>query len=73
MFIDRSLYAVSKAIEDGYNVKGYYYWSMMDNFEWNYGYAKKFGLYKVDYKTEKRTLREGAKKYIEIIDQSRKK
>jgi len=67
MFIDRSLYAVSKAIEDGYNVKGYYYWSLMDNFEWNYGYSKRFGLYKVDFKTKKRTLREGAKKYIEII------
>jgi beta-glucosidase len=69
-FIDRSLYAVSKAIEDGYDVRGYYYWSLMDNFEWNLGYGKRFGLYEVDFKTKKRTLREGAKEYIRIIDEN---
>ncbi len=71
LFIDRSLYAVSKAIEDGYDVRGYFYWSLMDNFEWNFGFDKRFGLYEVDFKTKKRTLRQGAKKYIEIIDKAK--
>ncbi|MDB5284323.1 MAG: glycosyl hydrolase family 1 [Bacteroidota bacterium] len=66
-FIQRSLFAVSEAIKDGYDVRGYYYWSLMDNFEWNLGYSKKFGLYDVDLKTQKRTLREGSKKYEEIV------
>ena len=66
-FIQRSLFAVSEAIKDGYDVRGYYYWSLMDNFEWNLGYSKKFGLYDVDLKTQKRTLREGGKKYGEIV------
>jgi len=70
-FIDQYLYAVSKAIEDGYNVKGYYYWSLTDNFEWNLGYGERFGLYHMDFTTQKRTLKEGAKKYIEIINQAK--
>ncbi len=72
-FIERSLYAVSKAIRDGYDVRGYFYWSLMDNFEWNLGYDKRFGLYEVDYKTMKRTLREGAKAYMWIIKRSGEK
>jgi len=71
-FIDKYLYAVSKAIEDGYDVRGYYYWSLMDNFEWNFGYGKRFGLYHVDYETQKRTMTQGAEKYREIIQESRK-
>ncbi len=66
-FIKQSLYAVSKAITDGFNVKGYFYWSLLDNFEWNLGYSRRFGLYKVDFKTQKRTLRKGAYAYINII------
>ena len=72
-FIDKYLYAVSKAIEDGYDVRGYYYWSLMDNFEWNLGYGERFGLYHVDFDTQKRTLKNGAKKYIEIIKESKEK
>ncbi len=67
MFIKRSLYALSRAINDGYHVRGYFYWSLLDNFEWNLGYSKRFGLYAVDYKTEKRTLRQGSKAYVETI------
>ena len=71
LYIDRYLYAVSKAIEDGYDVRGYYYWSLMDNFEWNLGYGERFGLYHVDFETQKRTLKQGSKTYIDIIKASK--
>ena len=54
--------------EDGFNITGYFYWSLMDNFEWAFGYDMKFGLFSVDYKTQERSLREGAKAFIEIVN-----
>ena len=61
LFIKRYLYALSKAIKDfGADVRGYFYWSLMDNFEWENGRTYKFGLYNVDFATQKRTLRPGA-------------
>ncbi len=66
-FIKKYLYAVSKAINEGYDVQGYHYWSLMDNFEWDLGYDMQFGLYHVDFKTQERTLREGAKEYQRIV------
>jgi beta-glucosidase len=66
-FIKKYLYAVSKAIKDGYDVRGFHYWSLMDNFEWDLGYDERFGLYEVDFKTQKRTLREGSKEYQRIV------
>lgn len=67
LFIERELYAVSEAIKQGYDVRGYYYWSLIDNFEWSLGYSKKFGLYSVDRKTQKRTLKKGGKAYQRIV------
>ena len=67
LYIQRYLYAVSKAIEDGFDITGYFYWSLMDNFEWAFGYDMKFGLFSVDYKTQERTLREGAREFIDIV------
>lgn len=67
LFIKRELFAVSEAIKEGYDVRGYYYWSLIDNFEWNLGYAKKFGLYEVNYKTQERKLKEGSKSYQTIV------
>jgi len=69
-FIEDHLLVLNKAIADGYNIRGYYYWSLMDNFEWAKGFKKRFGLYHVDYATQKRTLYEGARKYEEIIKAS---
>ena len=66
-YIVKYLYAVRKAIDDGYNVIGFYYWSLMDNFEWAFGYDMRFGLYEVDFKTQKRTLRDGSKTFIDIV------
>ncbi len=61
----RYLYAISKAIQDGANVKGYFYWSLMDNYEWG-NYNAHFGLYHVDFETQKRTLKEGAQYYPQV-------
>jgi beta-glucosidase len=72
LFLERYLYATSCALEDGYDVRGFYYWSLMDNFEWNMGYDMKFGLYEVDFETQKRTLRQGAYPFIETIRRFKK-
>jgi beta-glucosidase len=66
-YIAKYLYAVRKAMHDGYNVIGYYYWSLMDNFEWAFGYDMRFGLYEVDFDTQERRLREGSKTFIDIV------
>jgi len=47
LFLRRYLYAVSRAVKEGVDVRGYLYWSLMDNFEWTFGYSMKFGLYEV--------------------------
>lgn len=65
-FIRESLKNVHKAIQVGVDVRGYFYWSMLDNFEWAAGYDPKFGLYSVDRKTFKRTPRPSAIMYSEI-------
>tara|TARA_B100001029_G_C15063817_1_gene461352 strand:- start:1582 stop:2979 length:1398 start_codon:yes stop_codon:yes gene_type:complete len=67
LFIKRYLYSVSEAIKDGYDVRGYFYWSLLDNFEWAFGYDMKFGLYKVDFKTQERKLRKGSQPFKKII------
>jgi beta-glucosidase len=54
-YLERHLRAVTDAIEAGVDVRGYYCWSLMDNFEWAEGYAKRFGLVYVDYATQQRT------------------
>ncbi|MDH3250581.1 MAG: family 1 glycosylhydrolase, partial [Acidimicrobiia bacterium] len=50
-YLDRHFKAVSDAIDRGVPVKGYFVWSLMDNFEWGFGYSKRFGLVRVDYDT----------------------
>lgn len=70
-WIRRYLYAMRKAMRDGVDVRGFYYWSLMDNFEWAEGYRMRFGLFAVDYETQERTLRAGAQPYIDTIRRSR--
>jgi beta-glucosidase len=58
---------VHRAIAAGIPVKGYFAWSLMDNFEWAFGFSKRFGLVYVDYETQKRILKSSGKRYQEII------
>ena len=54
--VRRHLQITSEAIADGHDILGFYHWSLMDNFEWAEGYEQCFGLYHVDFETQKRTL-----------------
>jgi beta-glucosidase len=61
------LNAVLEAISRGADVRGYFVWSLLDNFEWALGYAKRFGIIHVDYETQKRTPKASARFYSEVI------
>lgn len=65
-FIHEHLKNIFKSIEEGADVRGYFYWSLLDNFEWAAGWAPKFGLYKVDRETFERKARPSAEVYAEI-------
>lgn len=66
-FLRSHLAAILDAIDSGIPVGGYFYWSLMDNFEWAWGYDKRFGLVRVDYETLERTLKDSAIEYRRII------
>ncbi|MET3117026.1 beta-glucosidase [Undibacterium sp. GrIS 1.8] len=70
-YVRLHLNALQKAIEQGVNVQGYFYWSLLDNFEWNSGYAKRFGLVYVDYDTQERTLKDSALWYRDFVGTQR--
>ena len=61
------LVAMEKAIEQGANVRGYYHWSFMDNFEWALGYEPRFGLVHVDYETQARTVKDSGRWYADVV------
>jgi beta-glucosidase len=63
----RYLLQLKRAIDEGVDVRGYLHWSIMDNFEWADGYKERFGLIHVDYQTQKRTLKDSAHWYREVI------
>lgn len=67
-FIKDHLQWVAKAINEGVNVRGYFHWSLLDNFEWDSGFGPRFGLVEVDYKTRERKIRPSAWVYKEIIE-----
>jgi beta-glucosidase len=70
---DRSAYiaahvqAVAGAIADGADVRGYFVWSFLDNFEWAWGYNKRFGIVRVDYATQQRTIKDSGHLYAQLI------
>ena len=66
-FLNRYLLQLQKACADGVDLRGYFQWSIMDNFEWAEGYRERFGLIYVDYPTQKRILKDSAYWYKEVI------
>jgi len=54
-YLRSHLYAVSRAIDEGIPVHGYFHWSLLDNFEWSEGFDYRFGLYRVDFDTLQRS------------------
>lgn len=61
------LRAVHAAIEQGADVRGYFAWSLLDNLEWSQGFSKRFGLVHVDFESGRRTLKESARFYTDVI------
>ncbi|MGM7667841.1 GH1 family beta-glucosidase [Microbacterium sp. A93] len=66
-FLRLHLGAVLDAAEAGVDVRGYFYWSMFDNFEWAWGYDKRFGIVRVDYDTQERSIKDSGREYARII------
>jgi beta-glucosidase len=66
-YIRDTVHGIEHALQDGVDVRGYCYWSLLDNYEWAEGFTKRFGLVEVDYETQERTVRPSAKVYKEII------
>lgn len=65
-YVKNVLIWLHKAIEEGIDVRGYYLWSLMDNFEWSAGYAARYGLYYTDYETLERIPKKSAKWYAQV-------
>ena len=66
-FMRRYLTELAKAIDDGADVRGYFAWSLLDNFEWAYGFSERFGLVYVDYETQRRIPKQSALFYRDFI------
>ncbi len=59
-YVTDALAGVKRCLDDGFDIRGYFYWSLMDNFEWAFGYKPQFGLVSVDRETQVRTLKPSA-------------
>ncbi|MEV0041881.1 family 1 glycosylhydrolase, partial [Streptomyces sp. NPDC050804] len=66
-YLRAHLAAVHRAIAAGTRVRGYFLWSLLDNFEWAYGYSKRFGIVHVDFATQRRTVKDSARWYAAVI------
>jgi beta-glucosidase len=65
--LEQHLAACAAAVDRGVPLAGYFVWSLLDNFEWAYGYDKRFGLVHVDYPTQRRTVKASGLRYAELI------
>ena len=67
-YLNRYLLKLGEAIDEGADVRGYFVWSFMDNFEWAEGYDPRFGIVYVDYKTQKRIIKDSGYWYAKVIE-----
>jgi beta-glucosidase len=70
-YLEDHVAAVGLAVRSGVPVAGYFAWSLLDNFEWAYGYDKRFGLVHVDYDSQVRTIKASGYRYAELIREQR--
>jgi beta-glucosidase len=70
MYLRNHLTHLHRAASEGYPIKGYFLWSLLDNYEWADGYSKRFGLHYVDFKTQARTPKLSAEWYREVISRN---
>lgn len=66
-YLRRYLASLARAVRDGLPVKGYFCWSLLDNYEWAHGYSQRFGIVHVDYATQKRTIKDSGWFYKQVI------
>ncbi len=70
-YVRNYLIGLHRAVDEGFNCKGYFLWSLMDNFEWAEGYDKRFGIVHVDFKTQKRTPKLSAQWFKTVVAENR--
>jgi beta-glucosidase len=70
-FLRGYLAAMARAMKDGADIRGYHCWSLLDNFEWAEGYTQRFGLTYVDFRTQKRTVKDSGKWYANLASTGR--
>lgn len=66
-YLREHLKAAAAAVSQGVNLRGYFTWSLLDNFEWAHGYSKRFGIVHVDFRTQRRTPKDSARFYRDVI------
>ena len=71
MYLRSYLRNAHRAISEGYPLKVYFHWSLMDNFEWSWGYTRRFGITHVDYATQRRTPKQSFRWYQQVIKENR--
>jgi beta-glucosidase len=70
-FLQGYIGQVGRAIREGADVRGYYHWSLTDNFEWGHGYSQRFGLVHVDFSTQRRIIKKSGYWYRDLIANNR--
>jgi beta-glucosidase len=65
-YLDEHFRVAHRAIADGIDLRGYFVWTLMDNFEWSWGFTKRFGLVYVDYATQRRIPKDSARWFAEV-------
>jgi beta-glucosidase len=66
-YVRQHLRQLRLAMQDGVDVRGYFVWSLLDNFEWSQGFTKRFGVIRVDYESQKRTIKDSGSWYARVI------